>query len=136
MSDLMKPIGDRLRSERSRLGLSQGDFAEKCGIHKNSLRLYEQGERSPTLVLLLVFQDIGVDISYVLTGRRSDAELGFSEQHHLDMLSKLSVREREAVFGLVATLAGEVIDLADLQAQSDIRASFHDKTKSFQGENE
>lgn len=135
MPEVMKPIGERLRSERTRLGLSQGDFAEKCGIHKNSLRLYEQGERSPTLVLLLVFQDVGVDISYVLTGRRSDGTLGFSEQHHLDMLSKLSVREREAVFALVATLAGEVVSLQELDL-ANIGKTLHDKSRGFRGEGE
>jgi transcriptional regulator with XRE-family HTH domain len=135
MPEVMKPIGERLRSERTRLGLSQGDFSEKCGIHKNSLRLYEQGERSPTLVLLLVFQDVGVDISYVLTGRRSDGTLGFSEQHHLDMLSKLSVREREAVFALVATLAGEVVSLQELDL-ANIGKTLHDKSRGFRGEGE
>lgn len=132
MADVMKPIGERLRSERARLALSQGDFAEKCGIHKNSLRLYEQGERSPTLVLLLVFQDVGVDISYVLTGRRSDGTLGFSEQWHLDMLSKLSAREREAVFAVVATLAGEVVSLPELDL-ANIGKTLHDKDRGFRG---
>ena len=133
MSDLMVSIGQRLREERVRLGLNQEDFAEKSGIHKNSLRHYEQGERSPTLALVLIFQDVGVDIGYVLTGRRSDGSLGFSEQHHLDMLAKLSMREREGVFSLVAILAGETVSLEEINL-ANIGQTFHSKRRDFRGE--
>lgn len=136
MSALLGPVGMRLREERMRLGLDQKDLAEKAGMSKNSLGAWELGRTPVNAMMLLIFQDLGMDIAYILTGRRSDGSLSFSAQHHLDMLSKLSLREQEAVFGLVATLAGNVITVDDLQSMSDRRAQLHEKVREFKGDGE
>lgn len=138
MSNLLGPIGDRLREERVRLGFNkdQGGFAAKAGISENSLGAYERGQTAMKVPLLLILHDIGVDISYVLTGKRNDGSMGLMEQQHFDMLTKLSMREREAVFALVSTLAGATIGLDDLQAMSDRRGALHDKVRGFRGEND
>jgi hypothetical protein len=85
--------------------------------------------------VLLILDDIGVDILYVLTGRRSEIGRGFVDQNMLNMIAKLSEREREAVFGLVATLAGDIVDLHDLN-RANIAATFHSKGRDFRGESE
>jgi hypothetical protein len=91
------------------------------------------------VVLLLILQDLRtetgqrIDIGYVLTGRRSDGSMGIVERQMLDMLTKLSVRERQAVFNLVSTLAGEAIGVDELQAMSDLRATLHSPTRDFKG---
>lgn len=139
MSELLRPIGDRLREERIRLGFKQDELAEKSGISKNSLGSYERGETAMNVVMLLVLQDIrsdngqAIDVGYVLTGRRSGGGPGALEQNLLDMLSKLGMRERHAVFNLVSTLAGEAIGIDELQAMSDLRATLHSPTRDFKG---
>ena len=64
-------FGTRLREERSRLHLSQKEFAKIGGVGRSSQILYEQSERPPTIEYLARVTAIGVDFQYVLTGHRS-----------------------------------------------------------------
>lgn len=61
--------GDRIRSEREKLGYNLIDFAAKSGVSKGSQRLYEKGS-APTADYLVAIGELGADIVYVLTGRR------------------------------------------------------------------
>lgn len=42
-----KIVGDRLRTIRTKLGLSQEEFAKKLGIAQSAVAMYEIGERTP-----------------------------------------------------------------------------------------
>lgn len=64
-------IGERLKEERERIGLSQTEFAAKAGASKNSQYNYEKGERSPDATYLAAADGMGVDVLYVVTGRRT-----------------------------------------------------------------
>jgi len=63
-------IGERLKLERQRLGLAQADFGTKAGVSKTSQFNYEAGERSPDAEYLRNAAELGVDITYVVTGQR------------------------------------------------------------------
>jgi transcriptional regulator with XRE-family HTH domain len=65
-------IGERLREERKRLGLSQTDFARLAGVHLNTQSRYEKGEREPDSSYLETLGKKGVDVNYVLFGIASD----------------------------------------------------------------
>ncbi|KIQ27406.1 MULTISPECIES: helix-turn-helix domain-containing protein [Pseudomonas syringae group] len=58
----------RLRAERSRLGLSQKDFARFAGVEVNAQGHYERGERTPRADYLAAISAIGVDVGYLVTG--------------------------------------------------------------------
>lgn len=133
MSNMLGPIGDRLREERLRLGLKQDQLAERAGTSKNSLGAYERGQTAMSVPMLLILSDLKVDIGYVLTGHRTGGSLDPATQALVDMLAKLSVRERHAVFNLVSTLSGEAIGIDELQAMSDLRATLHSPTRDFKG---
>lgn len=64
-------IGERLKEERERLGLSQTDFAALAGASKNSQYNYEKGERSPDATYLAAVAGVGLDVLYVVTGERA-----------------------------------------------------------------
>lgn len=64
------PIGDWLRDERKRLGLSQPAFAELAGTTKQTLFSWETGKTAPDAFQLAAFANAGVDVRYVITGRR------------------------------------------------------------------
>ena len=64
-------IGDRLKEERERLGLTQPAFAEIAGAKKRTLIDWEKGVSSPTAVQLSALAAEGVDVLYILTGQRS-----------------------------------------------------------------
>ena len=63
--------GDRIRSERERLGHSQEQWASICGIHRNTQVKYEKGEGSPNVEYLAAINSIGADIDYIITGEKS-----------------------------------------------------------------
>ncbi|QRQ89129.1 helix-turn-helix transcriptional regulator [Cupriavidus oxalaticus] len=66
----METIGERLKAERLRLGLTQAEFGEALGVAKNVQSRYERGDRSPDPVYLAAIARSGVDVLYVLTGKR------------------------------------------------------------------
>lgn len=72
MSTRSESIGERLREERKRLGLSQTDFARLAGVHLNTQSRYEKGEREPDSSYLERLGNEGVDVNYVLFGIDSD----------------------------------------------------------------
>ena len=59
-------IGERLKSERERLKLTQPEFAEAAGAAKRTLVDWEKGVSSPTAVQLSALSKIGVDVLFVL----------------------------------------------------------------------
>lgn len=73
-------IGRRLRESRDALGLSQTEMAEAVlaggarGATRQTQSNYEKGERMPDAGYLAVAADLGVDVLYVITGRREQAQ--------------------------------------------------------------
>jgi len=51
-ADLNAALAANLRKLRSRLGLSQEEFAERCGLHRTYIGAIERGERNVTLKTL------------------------------------------------------------------------------------
>jgi transcriptional regulator with XRE-family HTH domain len=58
-------LGERIREERLRLGLTQ----DQLGVAPKTQRFYESGERSPDAEYLRRFAEAGADILYIVTGR-------------------------------------------------------------------
>ena len=67
--------GDRLRQERSRLGLSQKDFAALFGKKNMAVMRYEKGERVMGHDDLEALHAAGVDVYYLITGERTQPDL-------------------------------------------------------------
>jgi transcriptional regulator with XRE-family HTH domain len=71
-------IGERLREERERLGLSQSDMAALAkdlgakGATRQSQALYEKGEQSPSAAYIAAISTSGADVLYILTGMRNE----------------------------------------------------------------
>ncbi len=64
-------IGERIKSERRRLGLSQDKFAEAGGIRRTTLYQYEHGDRRPSLDFLMKSTSVGLDLAYIIFGERN-----------------------------------------------------------------
>lgn len=67
----MSDFSDRLREERDRLGMTQEMLGEAGGVKKQAQSLYESGKRTPDAEYLERVYRAGVDVTYLLTGRRS-----------------------------------------------------------------
>lgn len=63
-------IGERLKEERERLGLSQTALAAIGGVGKTTQINYEKGLRNPDSAYLTAVAEDGVDLMYVLAGTR------------------------------------------------------------------
>jgi transcriptional regulator with XRE-family HTH domain len=70
MSAENSSIGGRLKSERLRLSMSQEDFALKAKASRRALIEWEKTNTYPDANQLHELAGIGVDIGYVITGRR------------------------------------------------------------------
>jgi len=69
-------IGERLKEERSRLGLSQTDLGAAGGVGKTTQINYEKGSGSPDAKYLAAAAELGVDVLYVVTGERKPTAAG------------------------------------------------------------
>lgn len=110
-------IGDRLREERTRLSLSQELMGESAGVRKQAQLKYEKGERSPDAAYLGRLAEIGVDVLYVLTGRRAPSvrfgvaepdpvgPLNLAEIALLNAYRRLDAKGRQAVSAMLDALA-------------------------------
>lgn len=66
-------IGQRLKEERERLGLSQQVFAEIGGASKRSQIEWEKGAQMPNAEFLALIAERGADVAFIVTGTRSIA---------------------------------------------------------------
>jgi transcriptional regulator with XRE-family HTH domain len=72
MQEILLALAKRIRSGRERIGVSQEDFAEDCGLHRTAIGLLERGESIPSLdTLLLVAQSLGLTVSELVRGIES-----------------------------------------------------------------
>jgi len=97
-------IGDRLREERTRLGYSQIAFAALGGASKGSQLAWEKGAAYPNAEFLQFVAHFGVDVLYVVTGRRGEADLSVEEAAVLGGYRKLDERGRVGVLALISGL--------------------------------
>ncbi|MEB2854105.1 helix-turn-helix domain-containing protein [Pseudomonas atacamensis] len=108
-------MGERLREERTRLGLNQDAFAQQGGITRNTQGSYEKGERNPDSAYLIAVAKAGVDVLYILTGGRLPASasgLNATEDQLLQQFRSLSEYDQKAVHRIVGAMA-EVTHLSD-----------------------
>ena len=65
-----RPLGKNLRAERVRLGLNQSELAELGGVSKATQVAYEADSTKPDAAYLARVAEAGVDVYWLLTGRR------------------------------------------------------------------
>lgn len=89
-----------MREERERIGLSQGAFGELGGVKANAQGNYEKGERYPDAAYLAAVAERGVDVLYVVTGRRvpvDTSSLSADEAEVVKLFRNLAEDDRESV---------------------------------------
>ncbi len=108
----LQHIGERLRGERARLGLSQVVFADACGVNRSTLATWEKGEQSPTAAVLSMMAGLGVDVLYVVTGERAPLGSGALSQEERQLVASykqgdaLARQALESVAAMAARSAG------------------------------
>lgn len=94
-------IGERLKEERSRLGLSQTDLGAAGGVGKTTQINYEKGAGSPDAKYLAAVEPLGVDVLYVVTGVRKALPstcLSREATEFFEVYQQVSESDREVLF--------------------------------------
>jgi transcriptional regulator with XRE-family HTH domain len=110
-------IGLRLREERRRLGLSQEEFGALGGekFVRQTVSYWEKDELSPPSTFLVNAADAGLDVLYVITGRRDPGQtagpsaidaLTPDEQALLTYLKRMNKADKAALLRMAKGLAG------------------------------
>lgn len=68
-------IGRRLKEERKRLGLKATDFESHGGWPASTIYGWESGKASPKSEFYANTQELGFDVQYIITGRRTSGSL-------------------------------------------------------------
>ena len=108
----LQHIGERLRGERARLGLSQVVIADACGVNRSTLATWEKGEQSPTAAVLSMMAGLGVDVLYVVTGERAPLGSGALSDEERQLVASykkgdaLARQALESVAAMAARSAG------------------------------
>lgn len=64
MKNVLIQFGSRVKSLRKEKKLTQAEFAELCGLHKNYIGMIERGERNPSLLNIeMIANAFGLSIS-------------------------------------------------------------------------
>lgn len=106
-SDIFRTIGPRLRQEREKLGFTQEDFAALVHVSRKAQMGWEKDATSPNAVILAAMAAAGVDVLYVVTGRRE----GLSHSDEMDRLAALTLQD---LFDLIADIQTGLPLLDDL----------------------
>lgn len=102
-------IGQRLKIERGRLGLSQPAMATLAGVTKGALVKWEKDTAAPNALALAAFAAAGADVLYIVTGvpkpTKQEAFAMFAETAVRQAMLPLDPVDRVRI--LLDVLAGE-----------------------------
>jgi transcriptional regulator with XRE-family HTH domain len=100
-------IGERLRKERERLGLSQLAFGELGGVKKLAQLNYEKGDRYPDAQYLAALARFGVDVQYVVTGDYSVSSMPQDEARLVELYRAAPIVVKAAVLSALTNGSSE-----------------------------
>ncbi len=114
----MSNWGERLKSERERLGYSQAKFGKACGVGRTAQFNYERGEREPGLSYMKAAEALGVDAFYVFSGTRKEEDWLYARAY------KRILDGIKGQFDLDLQRMSEAVELAvDLEKSENNQAS-------------
>lgn len=140
-------IGERLRSWRRSMRLTQNDLATQMGVNKATLRRYELGLNALTTSHLTLLYSHGVNMNWLLTGEggmlREDSpeppEISAAEKRINELAEALRKLRDEAPdkFDLLAKgfvlRCKEALNLAILEARYGKKTGWDDIVKTGEG---
>lgn len=114
-----KDIGQRMREERNKLGLSRGELAEILELSDYYVGQLERGERQMSLpVLIKIAKSLHITLDYLVFGKVTFYGYGFREISNfndnkdnddsysdiINLLNKCSHKEIDLIKKLIATI--------------------------------
>lgn len=99
-------VGNRLKEERKRLGLTQEAIGLACGVAKRTQILFEQDAHVPGGAYFAAADELGMDVTYVLVGRRD--RLTEADADLLDSWRNASATARAAALAALGAISPAV----------------------------
>jgi len=110
----MTGIGQRLKRERTRLKLSQSVLGAIGGVETNAQGNYESGVRSPRADYLSRIANVGIDVTYVVTGVSTSApEPALPAAVNGAEFNELNALNTEQLAAVIARLHVSLHDITD-----------------------
>ena len=89
-------LSNRLVNLRKEKKISQGELAEKVGIHNNVLGRFERGEATPSVDMAAKIADaLGVSLDYLIG--KTDVELDMSILEKMITIQKLPEEDKNCI---------------------------------------
>lgn len=103
-------VHERLKEERERVGLTQPQIADVLGVGKTTVINWEKGASAPSAQQLAEMVAKGIDVTYVVTGRRisSQVDLDPLRRAVLDSFDRCSPEKQIEAVQYMALLAAGV----------------------------
>lgn len=104
----MDTFASRLKEERKAQGLTQQQFASLGGVEVNAQAMYESGARVPRSPYLVELWQHGVDVLYLISGRRTAVELdrlSANEREVITSFRAMAPKDRESISALALSLS-------------------------------
>ena len=106
MSEIAKSVGQRIRSYRIRLELSQEKLAELSGVHPTYIGQLERGEKNATLESIeKIANALNIPLSKLFEKLGDSAEAGQSiPLECYELLAAKSEDEQKLLFGIITSI--------------------------------
>jgi len=99
-----KRLGERIREERRKLGLTQAQLAEAVDISDTYMGAIERGERSLTLdTLIRLVNRLGVTVDYMLSDSVSDSDANIMEQFK-QIIDQQPIERKQMAINVLRTI--------------------------------
>lgn len=106
MDEKMISIGERIKSRRKELGLTQLDIKASCGISSGALSSIENGGRTPSVIAFSqIAQALQCSMDWLATGTSPNTEtvsFSKSEEALLNDFRQLSLDDQEEIRDIIA----------------------------------
>ena len=96
LSKRRREFGERLRTERERLGYTELQIAQLLGVPLEMYQKYEEGQEDPGIFRMPRLNDCGFDVLFIITSERHNPIE--QESKLLARFRELSNRGRNSVF--------------------------------------
>lgn len=118
-TSVSQEIGTRLREERKRKNYSKAEMARKLAVGRSTQIRYEDGTRSPTAEYLARAAAIGIEVAYVLTGKRQATKPSSKANEDIESLINHCIKDFgiEFPFGNACPYSG--VKCADCSDQDE-----------------
>ncbi len=124
---------DRIREERERLGFTQAQFAGIGKVTPRSQQNYETTERKPDADYLAEIAKIGADITYIVTGQRTQNSVNELDSKLLSAFRSASPSVQAFVLQGLGIQAEQIKDAPTTTFQNTIHGSVGQQVNNPQG---